>query len=135
VIVLEGINDLGALARMKNTTSDQHAALVAQIIGSYRQIIERSHAQGIKAIGATILPDTGSDYYHPSVVDDTDRHQINEWIRGAGHFDSVVDLDKIMADPQNPARLLPAYDSGDHLHPSPAGYKAMGEAFPLSLFR
>jgi lysophospholipase L1-like esterase len=134
VIVLEGINDLGSLARLPTATEDQHAALVHRMIGAYQQIIARAHAEHIKLIGATILPDGGSGYYHPGTADDSDRQQVNQWIRAAGHFDAVVDLDKIMADPQDPTRMRPAYDSGDHLHPSPVGYKVMGEAFPASLF-
>lgn len=134
VIVLEGINDLGGLARMKDVAAEQDDALVRRMIGAYHQVLERAHAHGLKVIGATILPDTGSDYYHPDAANEVDRQQVNDWIRAAGHFDAVVDLDKLMADPQNPAHLLPAYDSGDHLHPGPAGYKVMGEAFAPSLF-
>ena len=134
VIVLEGINDLGGLARMTGVTTEQHAELVRRMIGSYEQVIERAHAHGLKVIGATILPDAGSDYYHPDASNEADRQKVNDWIRAAGHFDAVVDLDKLMADPQNPTHLLPAYDSGDDLHPGPAGYKVMGQAFTPSLF-
>ncbi|MGA9958350.1 MAG: SGNH/GDSL hydrolase family protein, partial [Acidobacteriaceae bacterium] len=56
------------------------------------------------------------------------------WIRASGHFDAVIDFDMVMRDPSHPDRLLPSYDSGDHLHPSPAGYRAMANAIPLSLF-
>jgi lysophospholipase L1-like esterase len=134
VIVLEGVNDLGRLARAPDTTPEQHDSLVQQVIGAYHQIVARAHAQGIKVIGATILPFVGSDYYHPGPRNEADRQKVNAWIRAAGHFDAIVDLDQIMADPREPARLLPAYDSGDHLHPSPRGYRAMGESFPVSLF-
>ena len=48
--------------------------------------------------------------------------------------DAVIDLDAALRDPADPARLAPAFDSGDHLHPGPAGYKRMGEAIPLQLF-
>jgi lysophospholipase L1-like esterase len=134
LIVLEGINDLGGLARMQNVTDEDHAVLVHDMIGAYEQIVARAHAQHIRVIGATILPDGGSDYYHPSPSNEADRQKVNQWIRAAGHFDAVVDLDKIMVDPKDPARLRSSYDSGDHLHPSPAGYKVMGEAFPENLF-
>jgi lysophospholipase L1-like esterase len=59
---------------------------------------------------------------------------VNRWIRAAGHFDAVIDFDSVLRDPQHPGQFLPAYDSGDHLHLSPAGYKAMGDAIPLALF-
>jgi lysophospholipase L1-like esterase len=134
LIVLEGINDLGGLARMQNVDEEQHTMLVHRMIGAYEQIIARAHAQHIKVIGATILPDVGSDYYHPAPSNEADRQAVNQWIRATGHFDAVVDLDKVAADPHDPTRMRSTYDSGDHLHPSPVGYKAMGEAFPESLF-
>jgi lysophospholipase L1-like esterase len=134
VIVLEGVNDLGTLTRDHDVSEEEHAALVSRIEVAYAQMIERGHAHGIRVIGATILPYGGSNYYHPGPESEADRQAINAWIREAGHFDAVVDFDKLMRDPQHPDRLLPAYDSGDHLHPGPVGYKAMGEAIPLTLF-
>jgi lysophospholipase L1-like esterase len=134
VIVFEGVNDLGGLARNGEVTPAEHAALVERVLAAYQQIIVRAHTHGLKVIGATITPYVGSDYYHPGPLSEADRQAVNQWIRAAGHFDAVVDFDKVVGDPQHPDRLLPAYDCGDHLHPSPAGYKAMGEAVPLSLF-
>lgn len=134
VIVLEAINDLGDLTRLGDVSKDAHSEMVHRIIGVYEQIIARAHAHGIKAIGATILPDAGSTYYHPGPSNEADRQAINGWIRARGHFDAVIDFDSALRDPQQPQRLLPRYDSGDHLHPSPAGYRAMGDAVPLSLF-
>jgi lysophospholipase L1-like esterase len=58
----------------------------------------------------------------------------NEWTRNGKAYDGVVDFDLATRDPKHPTRLLPAYDSGDHLHPNEAGYKAMAEAIDLSLF-
>jgi len=134
LIVFEGVNDLGALSRDGDAAAADHAALVQRIIGAYEQVIARAHAHGIQVIGATITPYVGSEYYHPGPENEADRQAVNAWIRGAGHFDAVVDFDSIVRDPAHPDRLLPAFDCGDHLHPSPAGYKAMGEAIPLSLF-
>ena len=134
LIVLEGVNDLGGLTRLNEVGPEEHAAFVARILAAYRQIILRAHDRGIKVIGATILPYTGSDYYHPGPASEADRQAINQWIRTPGHFDAVIDFDKATRDPAHPDRLLPAYDSGDHLHPSPAGYLAMGAAIPLALF-
>jgi lysophospholipase L1-like esterase len=135
LIVLEGVNDLGGLARGGDVAESEHHALVARILAAYQQIVMRAHAHGIQVAGATILPYTGSDYYHPTAASEADRVAVNEWIRAAGHFDAVIDFDKVMRDPAHPDRLLPAYDCGDHLHPSPAGYRAMGEAIPLGLFQ
>lgn len=134
LILLEGINDLDTATRLAPISTAQHTLLVHQIIGAYEQIILRAHAHGITIVGATITPDTGSDYYHPSAVSEADRQAINAWIRQPGHFDAVVDFDRVVRDPRHPDRLLPAYDSGDHLHPSAAGYRAMAAAIPLQLF-
>jgi lysophospholipase L1-like esterase len=134
LIVLEGVNDIGALARTGEVPPATHDALVRGVIGAYEQIVTRAHTHSIQVIGATILPFTGSEYYHPGPSSEADRQTVNQWIRAAGHFDAVVDFDKVTRDPEHPERLLPAFDSGDHLHPSPAGYAAMAEAIPPSLF-
>jgi lysophospholipase L1-like esterase len=134
VIVLEGVNDLGGLARTAEVGSAEHAALVQHVISAYEQMIARSHAHGIRIIGCTILPYVGSNYYHPGPASEADRQAVNSWIRTPGHFDAIVDFDQITRDPDHPDRLRPMFDSGDHLHPSPAGYAAMANALPLSLF-
>ena len=134
VIVLEGVNDLGGLTRDGEVSPDKHAALVQRILAAYQQIITRAHAHQLRVYGATITPYVGSDYYHPGPLSEADRQTINAWIRTPGHFDAVIDFDQVVRDPAHPDRLLPAYDCGDHLHPSPAGYKAMGESIPLALF-
>jgi lysophospholipase L1-like esterase len=134
LIVLEGINDLGMLTHDGDVPREEHDAFVRRITGAYEQIIIRAHTHGIKVFGATLTPFVGSSYYHPGPATEADRQAINEWIRTPGHFDAVVDFDKTIHDPQHLERLSAAYDSGDHLHPSPAGYAAMAEAVPLSLF-
>ncbi|WP_251106647.1 SGNH/GDSL hydrolase family protein [Alloacidobacterium dinghuense] len=135
LIVLEGINDIGTLTRTAAATKAQHEDLVQRMIGAYQQIIMRAHEHGIKVIGGTIMPFMGSAFYHPDDANESDRQMVNAWIRAAGHFDAMVDFDKTMADPAHPDRLRPDYDSGDHLHPSPAGYHAMADAIPFSLFQ
>ncbi|MGH9520421.1 MAG: SGNH/GDSL hydrolase family protein [Terriglobales bacterium] len=139
VIVFEGVNDLGALSLRGPAPPDAHNDLVERIIASYQQMIERAHAHGLKVIGATITPFVGSDYYHPDAAIEADREAINAWIRASGirepgHFDAVLDFDKILRDPAHPERLLPADDCGDHLHPNPKGYRALGDSVPLALF-
>jgi lysophospholipase L1-like esterase len=135
VIVLEGVNDLGVLTRDGPATSEQHAALVEQATEALRQLVLRARAQGIKAIGGTILPFGTSSTYHPPAETEADRQAINAWIRAPGNFDAVVDFDAVMRDPADPARLDPALDSGDGLHPSLDGYRAMAAAVPLELLR
>lgn len=134
LIVFEGVNDLGKLAREGDVPAADHALLVHQIEAAYEQIVARAHAAGIEVIGATITPYMGSDYYHPGPQNEADREAVNKWIRTPGHFDAVLDFDKAMRDPADPERLRPGYDCGDHLHPSPVGYRAMGDAVPLGLF-
>ncbi|HEX6803525.1 MAG TPA: SGNH/GDSL hydrolase family protein [Terriglobales bacterium] len=135
VMVFEGVNDLGGLTRLGEATPAAHADLVRRVIAAYQQMIERAHSHGLRIFGATILPFAGSIYYHSPASTEADRQNVNAWIRAPGHFDAVIDFDKAMRDPQQSDRLLPAYDSGDHLHPNPAGYRTMGEAVPLTLFR
>jgi lysophospholipase L1-like esterase len=80
------------------------------------------------------MPFGGNDYYHPDAALEADRQAVNSFIRSSGVFDAVIDFDRVMRDPRRPDRLAPAFDSGDHLHPSEAGYRAMGAAVPLALF-
>ncbi|RVU05654.1 SGNH/GDSL hydrolase family protein [Novosphingobium umbonatum] len=135
VIVLEGINDIGTLTREAPVPLAEHQRLVANMIAAYRQIIARAHARGVKVIGATIMPFMGTAFYHPDAQNEADRQNVNDWIRAKGHFDAVIDFDAITRDPAHPDRLLPTYDKGDFLHPGPQGYRAMGEAIDLTLFR
>jgi len=133
LIVLEGINDLGH-ATPSSPASQRVSA--EDIIAGLKQIIERAHEHGIKVFGGTLTPFAGTvyaGYYTPEK--DASRKAVNEWIRNSHAFDAVVDFDRAVRDPANPDRMLPAFDSGDHLHPGDAGYKAMGETIDLSLFR
>jgi lysophospholipase L1-like esterase len=133
LIVLEGVNDLGTATLRSEITMDQHRALVFRIEDSYRQIIERAHSHHIAVYGGTITPFGGSAYYHPSTANEADRQEVNAWIREKGHFDGVIDFDRALADPAQLHRLKPEFDSGDHLHPSPAGFQAMADDVPISL--
>jgi lysophospholipase L1-like esterase len=129
VIVLEGINDIGRLARPLAPEDDIAAE---NLEFGMRQIVDIAHEHGLKALGATLTPYGGAGYY--SDKGEQIRETVNEWIRTSGVFDGVIDFDKITQDPANPKRFNSAYDSGDHLHPNDAGYKAMGEGIDLMLF-
>lgn len=135
VIVLEGVNDLGGLAKAGPQPPEAHRRFVDDMIGAYRQMAERARARGIKVIGATILPFAGTPVYHPTAAEEADRQAVNAWIRTPGAFDAVIDFDALMRDPAHPERLRPDFDVGDHLHPNIKGYKAMADAVPLDLFR
>ncbi len=136
VIVFEGVNDLGGLARNGEVTPADHAAEVAtrsRRLPADHRARPRPRPPCLSAQPSP--PTSAPSYYHPGPLSEADRQAVNDWIRAAGHFDAVIDFDAVVRDPQPPDRLLPAYDCGDHLHPSPAGYRAMGEAVQLSLFR
>jgi lysophospholipase L1-like esterase len=129
VIVLESINDIGHTARLSAPWDEIDAA---QLEFGLKQLADAAHTHGIKIFGATLTPYLGAGY--AAAKGEQMREAVNEWIRSSGVFDGVVDFDKIVRDPENPTRFNPAYDSGDHLHPSDAGYKAMGEGIDLTLF-
>jgi len=128
VLVLEGVNDIG------QAKSPAEADSIARgLTEAYRQIVERTHAKGMRAYGATILPFGGSFYDAP--YREGARAAVNQWIRTSGTFDAVVDLDSAMRDPAQPTHLAPIADGGDHLHPNEAGYRLMAAAIDLALFR
>ncbi|MET0307770.1 MAG: SGNH/GDSL hydrolase family protein [Sphingomonas sp.] len=132
VVLLEGINDIGNSGKTRNGAT--HPPITAeQVIRGFRQLVLRAHERGIKVIAMTILPYQGAMYATPD--GEAMRVQVNDWIRGSGVFDAVVDMEKVVADPANPKRLADALQGGDNLHPNGRGETVMGEAIPLALFR
>jgi lysophospholipase L1-like esterase len=135
VIVLLGVNDL----RNTGPPPDNPATLVTadDVIGGYKQMILRAHSAGIKIYGGTLVPWWQSIFTNDNwtLVKWQKAQAINNWIRTSGAFDAVVDFDKCLADPSDPKKMLPIYDSGDHLHPSDLGYVHMGDCIDLSLFK
>jgi lysophospholipase L1-like esterase len=136
VILFEGTNDIGqpdAPAADTNPCRSRTQVTADEIIAGYKQIIARTHARGLKIFGATILPYRGLGAW--TAAGEAKRVAVNQWIRTSGAFDGIIDFDADLRDPTTPARLAPQYDSGDHLHPGPAGHEAMGNAVDLALFR
>jgi lysophospholipase L1-like esterase len=136
VILFEGTNDIGqpdTPAAATNPCLTRTQVTVDELVAGYKQIIARTHARGIKIFGATILPYQGFGGW--TATGEAKRVAVNQWIRTAGAFDGVIDFDAALRDPAMPSRMDPQYDSGDHLHPGPAGHKAMGDAVDLALFR
>jgi lysophospholipase L1-like esterase len=129
LIILESINDIGHAIK---PSAPEDPVTAEQLEFALRQMAEAAHVHGIKVIGATLTPYVGAGY--ATDKGEQMRVVVNNWIRTSGVFDAVIDFDKITGDPQNPNRFNPAYDSGDHLHPGDAGYKAMGDAIDLKLF-
>lgn len=130
VILLEGINDLGLPFAFPNAGALPSAD---QIIAGYRQLIARAHERNVLIFGGTLTPFEGPGSYATD-AGEAEREAINAYIRGSGEFDGVIDFDAAVRDPSNPLVLLPAYDSGDHLHPNDAGYAAMATAVDLGIF-
>jgi lysophospholipase L1-like esterase len=123
VILLEGINDIGNLA---------HPDPVV-LSAALRQMATQARAAGLRVIGGTITPFNGWRSYNEER--EAVRQAVNSFIRTSGVFDAVIDFDAVVRDPADPSRLAPGFDSGDHLHPSDAGYRAMGEAIDLRVLR
>jgi lysophospholipase L1-like esterase len=126
VIVLEGINDIGQ-ARANASPA------AADLIAAHSQLIERAHARGLKIYGTTLTPFEGANYWTPE--GEAKHQQLNAWIRTGKRYDGVFDFDAAVRDPSHPARTLPRFDPGDHLHLNAAGYKAVADTIDLALFR
>jgi len=143
LIILEGINDIGfphlkprppqGVAPPKESPFADQFVSAQELIGGLRQLIERAHQHGIRTFGSTLTPFEGADYY--SDEGEAIRQEVNQWIRTSGAFDGVFDFDAALRDPRHPAHFLEQCDSGDHLHPSAAGFKAMAEAVDISVLR
>ena len=124
VILLEGINDIGL---PPNATH-------LDVIDALKEAIRTLHRNGLHVYLGTLTPTGGAAVpTYGSTQADYFRREVNRWIREQGpHWvEGVIDFDAALRDPANPSRLLPAYDSGDHIHPSTAGYRAMADAVPL----
>jgi lysophospholipase L1-like esterase len=131
LIVWEGINDI----LLPATFGDPSEFVSAdEIIAGLRQIVERAHERGIVVFGATLTPFLGSEMFF-TVENETRRQAINTWIRDGGAFDAVLDFDAVVRDPDDPTRILPAYDGGDHLHFNDTGFHAIADSIDLDLFR
>jgi len=129
VVLLEGINDIGHM----HSDPGPEDVTTQQIIAGMEQLILRAHSHGIKIIGATLTPDENA-HYGRAADREAMREALNDFIRNSGKFDGVVDFEKATRDPDHATFFLPAYDSGDHLHPGDAGYKAMADSINLALF-
>jgi lysophospholipase L1-like esterase len=126
VVVLESINDIGM-------TSDPASPTVEELIAGHRALIQRARAHGLTIYAGTLTPFEGAMYF--TEEGEAKRQAVNAWIRTGGEYDSVIDFDAIVRDSNNPRRFLPTYHPGDWLHPNDEGYRAMGEAVDLTLFK
>lgn len=119
VIVSEGINDIYG----SPITADA-------LIQAHAQLATRARAAGKRVLGATLLP-TRRDRF--TMEREGVRAALNRFIRTSPLYDGVIDFEAALRDPADPLALAEAYDSGDRLHPGPAGYRAMAAAVPIRL--
>lgn len=136
VILMLGINDISWPGSSFAPNMPEPA--IEQLIAGYRQLIDQARLHKIRMIGTTLMPVEGAldgtiiKNYHSAKKEQL-RQAINHWIRTSHAFDAVIDFDLLTRDPEHPARLLPLFDSGDHLHPGDAGNKAMAESVDLKM--
>ncbi|MFI6460492.1 SGNH/GDSL hydrolase family protein [Streptomyces sp. NPDC050528] len=121
LIVLEGINDIKGTPAATDPGAFETA---------YRTLVSRAHAHGIRVIGATLTPYGGNSGY--TAARESVRQKVNVFLRGGGPFDGVVDFDAAVRDPEQPQRIRPGYDSGDHLHFNDAGMRALADTVDLT---
>jgi lysophospholipase L1-like esterase len=119
LIVLEGVNDL------------TRGATAQQVIAAYERIIAQARAHRLRVFGATLTPFGGAIFDSPAY--EATRTAINNWIMTSRAFDGVIDFARALGSPGNPQALRPAFDSGDHTHPSDAGYQAMAGSIDLGM--
>jgi lysophospholipase L1-like esterase len=129
LIIMESINDIG---HATDPNKPYDVVTAEGLIVGLAQLATRAHTHGIKVIGATLTPFVGAKYQSPE--GEAMRQAINQWIRTSPQLDGVIDFDKVTTDPTHPGMFLPLDDSGDHLHPGDAGYKAMADSIDLKLF-
>jgi lysophospholipase L1-like esterase len=132
LVVLLGINDIGQPGVIAPASEEVSAA---QIIEGHRRLISAAHRRGLTVYGGTITPFKNDTLGFYSPERERKRQAVNRWIRTGGAYDGVIDFEAAIRDPAERDRILPRYDSGDHLHPNDAGMEAMAAAIPLRLFR
>jgi lysophospholipase L1-like esterase len=131
VIVLIGINDINFAAMPPRHGLDcdtPHTAVSApSLIAGYQALAAIAHRHHVKLFMGTLTP------ANLPTEREAIRLGVNRWMRSSNAFDGVVDFDAALRDPAQPQRLRAVYDSGDHIHPSDAGYAAMAQTVPLSV--
>jgi len=127
VILFVGTNDL------------RREASVSQVTDGLATLVKRVKAAGARVYGVTMIPRHNAAPNGTNTGWNADktarRREVNAWIRSKGGFDRVLDFDAMVRDPAQPDLMLPPFNCGDGIHPSPAGYYAIGTAIPLAPFR
>lgn len=102
-----------------------------EITAGMLRYAQRTHTAGKRIIFTTITPSTNGPHATPAAL--AVRNAVNAWVLGPGrqHADGVFDFAAAVADPAAPDRLAPAFDSGDGLHLSAAGYQALADVVDI----
>lgn len=133
VIIQQGINDIihpvGENVNVFRPMSDLPTA--EELIDGLKTYIDQARSYGYKVYVGTLLPMGG--WRTDAPFRQELRHAYNDFIRSTDLIDGCIDFDKAVRDPENPDWFLPEYDSGDHLHPSAAGYRRMAMEIPEEL--
>ncbi len=133
VIIQQGINDIihpvGARVNAFRPMSD--LPTVEELIEGLKGYIAQARSFGYRVYVGTLLPMGG--WRTDAPFRQGMRHAYNEFIRTTDLIDGCIDFDLALRDPERPDYFAPEYDSGDHLHPSPAGYRRMAMEIPAEL--
>lgn len=133
VILLEGLNDI----RQKGPQRDRPGASAEDVIAGYRQVVDRLRMHGIKVIGGTLTPILAAPVREPVIEGpstEDKRRALNDFIRGSGLFDAVVDFEAATADPRYPGRIRAGAHREDGYHPNDEGHRLMAGAVDPALF-
>jgi len=135
VIIQQGINDIihpvGEQVNVFRPMSD--LPTVEQLIDGLKGYIALARSYGYRVYVGTLLPMGG--WRTDAPFRQEMRHAYNAFIRSTDLIDGCIDFDLALRDPQKPDWFLPEYDSGDHLHPSKAGYERMAREIPAELLK
>jgi lysophospholipase L1-like esterase len=130
VIIMGGINDIGLPAVLGGPKPT-----AGEITGALFSLARLASQEGIQPVLGTLTPILAARF-------DSIRTDSNEDIRQAVNLAittqdewPVADFAAALAAPDDPARMAPGYDSGDGLHPSDAGARALADAIDLAIFR
>ena len=126
VIIFEGVNDIGGVK-----SADAAASVASGLIDAYKIMIDSAHVRGLDIYGATITPFKGNGYYNQ--FSEACRNEVNSWIRKSGLFDSVIDFDLVVRNPEDAISLISSFQN-DGLHPDLPGFRRMADCIDLTLF-
>jgi lysophospholipase L1-like esterase len=123
IIILEGTNDIG-----------QSNATASQIIAGLTRLVGMAKTAHIHVLLGTLTPMANATEpgTYSGAASNATRLAVNDWIRTQQIADGYIDFSKAVQDPSDPSTMAPAYNGGDGLHFTPAGYQALAGAINLT---